>query len=217
MHLPVALSCFLLFVTHSAYGEPSSSGGGLYPPGLAPLINRANTLLSLGQFNDAARLYTEAIDQSPTDYLLYYKRATAYFSLARHGPALDDVDKVLALTSGTFEGANLMKARIHTREGHFELAREALGVYVRGRGANEETRELGQSIEAGLEMEGRMEREREGQRWDACLDSASAALRSASHSIDIRSVRAECALASGDVESAVGDLTCVFPSRRYLI
>lgn len=33
----------------------------LYPPGLQPLINRANTLLSLGQFGDAARAYSEAI------------------------------------------------------------------------------------------------------------------------------------------------------------
>ncbi|KAG5337019.1 hypothetical protein C0989_011144 [Termitomyces sp. Mn162] len=206
MRLP-ALTSFLLFVAHTVYAEPSNSSGGLYPPGLAPLINRANTLLSLGQFNEAARLYTEAIDQSPTDYLLYYKRATAYFSLALHTPALDDFDKVLALTSGTFDGANLMKARIHAREGHFEPAREALGVYVKAKGANEETRELGESIELGVEMERRMEREREGQLWDACVESASAALRSASYSIDIRSVRAECALASGDVDSAVGDLT----------
>ena len=33
----------------------------LYPPGLLPLINRANILLSTGQFNEAAKVYSEAI------------------------------------------------------------------------------------------------------------------------------------------------------------
>ncbi|KAG6908134.1 putative NRPS-like protein biosynthetic cluster [Tephrocybe rancida] len=196
---------FIFLVARSVYGEPS--GGGLYPPGLVPLINRANTLLSLGQFNEAARIYSEAIEQSPADYLLYYKRATAYFSLSRHGPALEDFDKVLSLTSGTFDNANLMKARIHTRDGHFDLARESLGAFIKAKGNNDEAKELEENISLGIEMEDKMEKERGAQLWNACVESASAALRSASHSIDIRSVRAECALASGDVDSAVGDLT----------
>ena len=39
----------------------SDTAGALYPPALQPLINRANTLLSLGQFNDAVKTYSEAI------------------------------------------------------------------------------------------------------------------------------------------------------------
>ncbi|RDB30413.1 DnaJ subfamily C member 3 [Hypsizygus marmoreus] len=210
MRLP-AFSSFLVIIASSigsgVYADPGA--GGLYPPGLLPLINRANVLLSTGQFNEAARIYSEAIDQSPSDYLLYYKRATAYFSLSRHGPALDDFDKVLSLTSGTFDNANLMKARIHLRDGHFDLARESLGLYVKAKGkaAGDEAKELEADIAQGAAMEQKMEKERGAQLWNACVESASAALRSASHSIDIRSVRAECALASGDVESAVGDLT----------
>ncbi|KAG6872257.1 hypothetical protein C0995_011516 [Termitomyces sp. Mi166 len=204
MRLP-ALALFLFFSAHSTCGEPAS--GGLYPPGLVPLINRANSLLSLGQFNEAARIYSEAIEQSPADYLLYYKRATAHFSLSRHASALEDFDKVLSLTSGTFDNANLMKARIHTRDGHFDLAKESLALYLRAKGTSDETKELEEGINTGIEMEAKMERERGAQLWNACVESASAALRSASHSIDIRSVRAECALAAGDVDSAVGDLT----------
>jgi hypothetical protein len=37
------------------------TGSSLYPPGLLPLINRANVLLSSGQYNDAAKAYSEAI------------------------------------------------------------------------------------------------------------------------------------------------------------
>jgi hypothetical protein len=37
---------------------------GLNAPGLMPLINKANTLLSSGKFADAARMYSEAIGES---------------------------------------------------------------------------------------------------------------------------------------------------------
>jgi DnaJ homolog subfamily C member 3 len=199
-----ALSC-LLSVVVAVYADP----GGLYPPGLQPLINKANVLLSTGQFNEAVRIYSDAIEQSPADYLLYYKRATALFSMSRHAPALEDFDKVLSLTSGSFDNAYLMKARIHTRDGSFQAAREALHTYTRMKGkshALEDALELEKDIEEGEKTEVKMHKERSAQLWNACVESASAALRTATHSIDIRSVRAECALASGDVDSAVGDL-----------
>lgn len=49
-------------VTVLLYGvnaEPSA--GELYPSGYLPLVNKANTLLSAGQFNDAAKAYSDAI------------------------------------------------------------------------------------------------------------------------------------------------------------
>lgn len=39
----------------------AAADGGLYPPGLLPLINKGNLLLSSGQFNEAAKTYSEAI------------------------------------------------------------------------------------------------------------------------------------------------------------
>ena len=50
------LSLFLLGVN-----ADSAQGGELYPPGYLPLVNKANTFLSVGQFNDAAKAYSEAI------------------------------------------------------------------------------------------------------------------------------------------------------------
>jgi DnaJ family protein C protein 3 len=55
MRLP-RLGLGLLFL-----GGVYADQGGLYPPGLLPLINRANALLSAGQFNEAAKIYSEAI------------------------------------------------------------------------------------------------------------------------------------------------------------
>lgn len=69
-------------------------------------------------------------EQSPTDASLYYKRATAQFSLNRYSSALTDYDQVLHLTSNTFDRAHLMKAKIHLRLGSFSLARDALRSYT---------------------------------------------------------------------------------------
>lgn len=46
--------------------SPSSTGSALYPPGLLPLITRANALLSAGQFNDAVKAYSDAIGMLTT-------------------------------------------------------------------------------------------------------------------------------------------------------
>jgi DnaJ homolog subfamily C member 3 len=192
----------------------SSLASGVESPQLQPLIARANSHLTLGQYTDAARLYSEAIDLSPLDYLLYYKRATAYFSMSRHSAALDDFEKVTELTKGSFDKAEMMKVRVHLREGNWDGARAAVAKYKKGHtwksgkpNVLKDVEDLEKDLSDGEKSERKMEKERAAQLWTACVDSATTALRAASHSIEIRSVRAECELASGDIEGAVGDLT----------
>jgi len=74
---------------------------------------------------------------------------------------------------------------------------------------DKEAEELDLEIKEGQRLKEKTGMERKAQLWNACMESASEALRVASHSVEIRTWRAECALAAGDVESSVGDLTCV--------
>ncbi|KAH9962462.1 hypothetical protein BC827DRAFT_1130306 [Russula dissimulans] len=182
-----------------------SAGSALYPPGLRPLISRANALLSAGTFHDAARAYSEAIEQSPVDPTLYYKRATAYFSLGRHANALADFDQVLTLTSDTFEKAHLMKAKIHAKEGRWADAREALKHYQ----SKDEfvARELLLDVADGEAAARKAAQAQKAKLWTACEESATQGLRVASHSVALREQRANCALAAGDFEEAVADLS----------
>ncbi|KAJ3987873.1 hypothetical protein F5890DRAFT_1454803 [Lentinula detonsa] len=209
----LSLSIFSSLVLLSTSVFADSGAGGLYPPGLLPLINRANALLSTGQFNDAAKVYTEAIEQSPADYLLYYKRATAYLSLSRHNAALEDFDKVLSLTSHTFDNAHFMKARIYAKEGEFDLVRSSLDSYVsslsaQGRPIDPTATDLLRSVDEAEKLLAKARREKKAQLWTACAESCSSIIRdTASHSIEVRVMRAECQLAAGDVEGSVGDLT----------
>jgi DnaJ family protein C protein 3 len=58
---PLLFYCLsILLSTLSVLADPSA-GSALYPPGLQPLITRANALLSAGTFHDAAKAYSEAI------------------------------------------------------------------------------------------------------------------------------------------------------------
>ncbi|KAF8997979.1 hypothetical protein BDQ17DRAFT_1544151 [Cyathus striatus] len=84
----------LLLLPAAALADPSAGAGGLYSASLLPLINRANILLSTGQFNEAEKLYSEDI---------------ALHLLQRHSDALEDYDKVLSLTSQTFDSHTSLK------------------------------------------------------------------------------------------------------------
>ncbi|KAJ7062768.1 hypothetical protein C8F01DRAFT_1056608 [Mycena amicta] len=210
-----ALTSSLLCLLLGSTGARADAGSGLYPPGLQPLITRANVLLSSGQFSEAARVYSEAIEQSPTDYLLYYKRATAYLSLGRHSSALDDFTHVLTLTP--LPSAYLMQARIHTKDGEFALARAALKLYTGGEKETQERDALLNDIAEGEAAAKQAGQERSAQLWNACVENATRALRISTHSSSVRSLRVECALGAGDIEGAVGDmsrLTSLLPESQ---
>jgi DnaJ homolog subfamily C member 3 len=224
--MPPPLLVYCLFVLLSTLSVLADSS--LYPPGLQPLINRANALLSAGTFHDAAKAYSEAIGmldqimhplisrrpltssagQSPVDPTLYYKRATAYFSLGRHANALADFDQVLTLTSDSFDKAHLMKAKIHAKEGRWADAREALKHY---QAKNDPiARELLLDVADGEAAARKAIQAQKAKLWTACEESATQGLRVASHSVALRQQRANCALAAGDFEEAVADLRFAF-------
>lgn len=155
-------------------------------------------------------------EQSPTDYVLYYKRATAYLSLNKHPSALQDFERVLELTSGSFDKAHLMKARIHAKDGSWTEAKESLELYKsNSKGDDPSANELTSQVTEGEAAHKKATKAARAKLWTACEEAASTALTVASHSIEIRQQRAECSLAAGDIEMAVGDLTYV--RRHYCI
>lgn len=55
------------------------------------------------------------------------------------------------------------------------------------------------------------------QRWDDCIEEGSKVLQTATHSVPLRQLRADCSLAKGDVEQTVADLMYVLYFNRYLL
>jgi DnaJ family protein C protein 3 len=207
MRLPTLAG--LLLLACPVFGEPSSSSGSIAHPNLQPLIARADALLSSGHFSDAAKSYTDAISLSPGDYLLFYKRATAYFSLSRHSSALNDFSKVLELTSGEFDKAIMMMAKIYTKDGDFTQAKSTLDTYASKFAASPAVDELMVDIKEAQAAAKKASNAKRAQLWTACSEAATQALRVASHNTEIRRIRAECSLAGGDPQGAVVDLRLV--------
>ncbi|GJJ08015.1 hypothetical protein Clacol_002222 [Clathrus columnatus] len=194
-------------LTLFARADPSASNGSVDPPGLQPLIAKANALLSSGQFTDAARAYTEAIDLSPASYLLYFKRATAQLSLNRHDSALADFDKVLELTGGNFDKAYFSKGKIFAKEGKWAEAKKMLKSYTRKNIADRAAGDLLFSISQAEVATKKAQQAQKSKQWEVCRDDASTALQTATHSTVLRSLRANCALQTGDIDQVVADLT----------
>ena len=146
---------------------------------------------------------------APADYLLYYKRATAYYSMNRHSQALEDFDRVLNLTTNSFDKAYLMKARIHAKDGAFSAARDALKKYSTTQPEDPAVREILFGVSEAEMAVKKAGQAVKAQMWQACVEATSTALHTASHSVELREQRANCAIAAGDIEGAVGDLTWV--------
>jgi DnaJ homolog subfamily C member 3 len=144
---------------------------------------------------------------APNDYLLYYKRATAYYSMNRHPQALMDFDRVLNLTSQSFDKAFLMKARIHAKDGQFLDAREAIKKYNAKVKDDPAVREVLFGVSEAEMAAKKATQAQKAKLWQACVEASSTALHTASHSVELRQQRANCAIAAGDIEGAVGDLT----------
>lgn len=193
--LPLTLLCLLAGV----HGQGSN---GLSDPTLLPLINQANALLSSGQFADAATAYTNALVALPNDQLLYYKRATALYSLGRYSAAVEDCTKVRELGGGMAERAEVMMGRIYLKEGRWDAVKDALGAQT-----GSEAQQILADARETEKLAKRMALERKSELWTACVETAGQVLKTASHAVGVRESRAECALSSGDVEGAVGDLT----------
>ena len=149
------------------------------------------------------------------DYVLYYKRATAYYSLSKHQNALQDFDKVLDLTNFTFDKALLMKGRIHAKDGDWANARGMLKRYkarVGGKTASADVAAVGDllfEVSEGEVASKKAKQSRKAGLYQACVEAATDALKTATHSVSLRQLRAECSLESGDIQQAVGDMMCV--------
>ncbi len=62
LRLSVFLPLLLVGLVYNAHAQGGQiAGTSLYPEELIPLISRADALLTAGQYNDAAKAYSEAL------------------------------------------------------------------------------------------------------------------------------------------------------------
>ena len=100
-----------------------------------------------------------------------------------------------------------MKARIYAKEGQFTEAREAIKKYNTKVKDDPAVREILFGVSEAEMASKKAYQAMRAKLWTACVEASTTALQTASHSVDLRQQRANCAIAAGDIESAVGDMT----------
>lgn len=173
------------------------------------LIASANALLAQGDMHGALDHFDAAIKKDPSNYLTIFKRGATYLSLGKSSQASADFDAVLALKPD-FEGALLQRAKLKLKSGDWQAARKD----YRKAGNVEEILEIDEAENAVVEAQ---DAEKKGD-WETCITSAGTAIMKATAMHSLRSLRARCRLARGEVHEAVGDLTYVLlcTSSRHL-
>eukprot|EP01134_Creolimax_fragrantissima_P003507 CFRG3507T1 len=89
------------------------------------LIDQARKLLAVKQYDEALRLYGDAISLEPGSYMPYFQRATAYLAVGVSKSALADLNKVIELRPD-FSHAIIKAGELHLKMGSLDDAEKTL-------------------------------------------------------------------------------------------
>jgi DnaJ family protein C protein 3 len=99
-----------------------------------------------------------------------------------------------------------MPAKIHTKDDDWSRAKQVLASYSMQVPGDQVVNDMLYDISEAETSASKAGKARCAQLWTVCSEAATQALRIASHSFELRQTRADCNLASGDVQGAVLDL-----------
>ncbi|EMR11804.1 hypothetical protein PNEG_00230 [Pneumocystis murina B123] len=177
------------------------------------LLDSASKLFERGKLSEAIDLYDEAISRDPSNYLTYFKRATALMSLGKNHMAIDDFSKVIDLKPG-FNGALLQRGKLRAKLGDWENAIQDLKQVNDYQQLKEVMDAQKHAMMATVSFnKGNIEE---------CLEHLKVAISVASFVAKLRLLRADSHIILGDVGNAIKDLihvTTLDPSstKFYII
>jgi tetratricopeptide (TPR) repeat protein len=85
------------------------------------MIRDGDRLFREGEFDNAATLYTQAIEAHPSYYVPYLRRSAAQLQLGNHDKALADLDMCLSYHPNDFDAFET-RAQVHEAMGDDDLA-----------------------------------------------------------------------------------------------
>jgi len=201
MHIPFSALAVAAGLLASPYAVNALSESDIpTDTPVSSLLSSAQAHLSRGETSEALVYYDAAVARDPSNYLTFFKRATTYLSLGRTNQATEDFNKVLALKPG-FEGAHVQLAKIRTKAGDWEGAREQ---FILG-GKSKGSQEISELDEAQVASELGRAAEQNGD-WEACINHFNTAIAAAPRAASFRESRAHCRLETGALEAAITDM-----------
>ncbi|KAI8087815.1 uncharacterized protein B0P05DRAFT_532387 [Gilbertella persicaria] len=196
------------FLFHSSFAEKTAE----------QYLAEGNQYLTTGKLNDALMSFDAAIQQRPSDYISYYKRATAYLSLGRTSAAIDDFSTILNLKPG-FEKALLQRAKLYAADGEFSLAKKDL-LEHKDNQSDPQVKALLDSVEFAESQSVLGQTAFEDRQYEQCIQHMTEVIRVAPQRPQWRLVRAKCHIGKNEIEEAANDFTRVAhlnPSDKQLL
>lgn len=223
----VHAAALLLLLPVAVLAQDAGAGSSDGVTSASALLKQGSAAMASGRYSEAITAFDEAIAADPSNYLSYYRRATAGLSLGRTANALSDLDHLLAIKPD-FAQAHFSKANVLTKEGDLDEAAIAIKAFLK----------LKASDSRGTELEGKIaaaQKELKAVRAAAkdvargknmatkgqdCLRAAEKLLEVSPNHLEVRNTRADCRLALGQLEDAMADwkrISHLSPSTDLLL
>lgn len=161
--------------------------------------------LARGQLSDALNHYHAAVEGDPNNYLTYFKRGTVYLALGKAKNALSDLDKVLELKPD-FTAARLSRGSVHLKQANFDLAQLDFYNVLTVDPYNPDATDFIHRIEPTRERFALAQNYYQAEDYYMAIQYLTAVLETSPWSSEIRQLRADCYMRSGDRLAAVTDI-----------
>lgn len=164
----------------------------------------AKKLLAAGKYSDALLHFHEAIDNDPTNYLTYFKRATVFLALNRPKSALDDLNKALELNKD-FTSALSQRASLQVKMGNLDDAHIDYEQILVREPNNNEALEMSQRVERLKDEINQIQDLVDDYRYDEALNSLMPVVEIIPYNTELLKLRANSFEKVGEIRRAISD------------
>ncbi|KAL3124072.1 hypothetical protein niasHT_004661 [Heterodera trifolii] len=164
--------------------------------------------LSKGQFQEALQHYHQAVALDPTDYQIYYRRATVFLASGKVNAALPDLDKVVELKPD-FVAGRIQRANLLFKKGNLKEAQADFEIALGHEPDNAETHERLQKINHIQTLIDHGLRHFDSRDYVSAEQMFNDAIEHCQWDAELHRKRSRCRLARGDTQNAIADIRAV--------
>uniref|UniRef100_A0A915CNB4 J domain-containing protein n=1 Tax=Ditylenchus dipsaci TaxID=166011 RepID=A0A915CNB4_9BILA len=171
-------------------------------------LEMGKTFLSKGQFADALSHYHAAAELDPTDYQIFYRRATVLLATGKMKAALPDLHRVVELKPD-FVAGRVQRGNILFKQGNMDDSREDFKFAIKHDPSHSEAKEKLQKISEVQEMIEQANDFFENDDYHNAETLYNMVIEHCHWNPELHRKRSKCRLARGDIQNAIADIRAV--------
>lgn len=168
-------------------------------------LEKGKRLLATGQLADALTHFHAAIDADSNNYIAYFRRAAVYLGMGKSKSALPDLTKVIELKAD-FTAARVQRGNLLLKQGDFNEAKADFESILKSDSSNNEARTQLELTNKLIQTSEEAKASYSNQDYTKTIELLSTIIDNCPWSTQVRELRADSYLKSGDLSKAVNDL-----------